>query len=74
MANLFTRRRALLHLLTEARAERDAWRKEYAKIKKHLNKVNEKTCNNCAAVACRFAPRWGDLVRFNCPFWQKREG
>lgn len=30
-----------------------------------------KSCNDCRAEECDYRPDWGDLVRYNCPFWGK---
>ena len=33
-------------------------------------------CNTCAMLhnQCRYAPRIGEQVRYNCPFYSKEEG
>lgn len=30
-------------------------------------------CNDCAMLnsQCRYAPKWGEPVRYNCPFYSK---
>lgn len=32
-------------------------------------------CNNCAMLhsQCRYSPRWGEQVRYNCPFYSREE-
>ena len=32
-------------------------------------------CNNCEMLnsPCRYAPEWGEPVRYNCPFYSKEE-
>lgn len=31
-------------------------------------------CNNCKGVnGCRYKPKLGQLVRYNCPFYERRE-
>ena len=31
-------------------------------------------CNNCSQLnsGCRYAPGWGEQVRYNCPFYGRR--
>ena len=31
-------------------------------------------CNNCSQLnsQCRYAPGWGEQVRYNCPFYERR--
>lgn len=30
------------------------------------------TCNDCARKNdCEYVPGWGELVRYNCPHWEK---
>lgn len=33
-------------------------------------------CNSCASLhsQCRYAPRLGELVRYNCPFYSQERG
>ena len=30
-------------------------------------------CNDCSRKKCQYAPGWGKLVRYNCPFYNKKE-
>jgi len=31
-------------------------------------------CNDCGANGkCPYMPKWGDMVRINCPHWQERK-
>lgn len=32
------------------------------------------TCNDCgAAMDCEHIPAWGEPVRYNCPFWERKD-
>lgn len=32
-------------------------------------------CNDCGgARSCMYIPKWGEPVRYNCPFWIPKEG
>ena len=33
------------------------------------------SCHDCSHLhnSCQYAPEWGDLVRFNCPFYSRKE-
>lgn len=31
-------------------------------------------CNNCEAKDCGYKPRVGQMVRYNCPFYEKDGG
>ena len=33
-----------------------------------INRLNN--CNTCKDKECKYRPKWGDAVRFNCPFWK----
>lgn len=28
------------------------------------------SCNDCKAVKCGYKPKWGEMVRYNCPFYK----
>lgn len=44
---------------------------EWLKLLKRILDLGD--CNNCASLSspCRYRPRWGDQVRYNCPFYAK---
>lgn len=32
-------------------------------------------CHNCGVRnRCRYEPKWGDVIRYNCPLWEAPEG
>ncbi len=31
-------------------------------------------CNNCGRAYCKYMPDPGQVMRFNCPLWQAKEG
>lgn len=34
---------------------------------------SQHTCNDCGIMkTCEYAPKWGDLVRINCPLWKEK--
>ena len=30
-------------------------------------------CNDCGVKNCQYKPAWGKLVRYNCPFYERRK-
>ena len=46
---------------------------EWLKLLKRI--LNSGDCNDCAMFhrQCRYAPRWGEQVRYNCPFYSREE-
>ena len=44
---------------------------EWLKLLKQI--LDSGNCNDCAMLnsQCRYAPRWGEQVRYNCPFYSK---
>ena len=42
---------------------------EWLKLLKRILKSGN--CNDCAISQCRYAPKIGEQVRFNCPFYSK---
>ena len=30
-------------------------------------------CNTCEAKNCKYRPKWGQMVRINCPLWKGDE-
>ena len=40
---------------------------EVFKFVRHMS--NLPTCNDCKRKECRYKPKWGDTVRYNCPLW-----
>jgi hypothetical protein len=41
----------------------------------YRNIVNSGDCNRCEKKkTCEYVPEWGQLVRYNCPFYKKVEG
>lgn len=37
--------------------------------------VNSGCCNDCENVnACKYTPKPGQLVRYNCPFYLRKDG
>ena len=43
--------------------------KECDTIKEFLNSLT--SCNNCTNKNCEYMPKWGEKVRYNCPFWKE---
>lgn len=39
---------------------------------KALRRIYEvgRDCNGCKVKDCKYRPDWGDLIRFNCPFYR----
>lgn len=44
---------------------------DYAKLGMDVSTFNN--CNNCADKKCHYKPKWGDMVRWNCPLWKGTE-
>lgn len=46
---------------------------EWLKLLKRI--LDSGDCNDCAMLhrQCRYAPRWGEQVRYNCPFYSREE-
>ena len=44
---------------------------EWLKLLKRI--LDSGDCNDCAMLhsQCRYAPKWGDQVRYNCPFYSR---
>jgi hypothetical protein len=44
---------------------------EYLKLLKRI--LDSGDCNDCAMLhrQCRYAPKWGEQVRYNCPFYSR---
>lgn len=44
---------------------------EWLKLLKRI--LDSGNCNDCELLnsPCRYAPRWGEQVRYNCPFYSK---
>ena len=44
---------------------------EWLKLLKRI--LDSGDCNDCAMLnsQCRYAPKWGEQVRYNCPFYSK---
>lgn len=39
----------------------------------YRNIVESGCCNDCNSVrACKYAPKAGQLVRYNCPFYERK--
>ena len=47
---------------------------EWLKLLKRI--LDSGDCNSCALLhsQCRYAPRLGELVRYNCPFYSQERG
>lgn len=46
---------------------------EWLKLLKRI--LDSGDCNDCAMFyrQCRYAPGWGEQVRYNCPFYSREE-
>lgn len=46
---------------------------EWLKLLKRI--LDSGDCNDCAMLhrQCRYAPRWGEQVRYNCPFYSREK-
>lgn len=46
---------------------------EWLKLLKRI--LDSGDCNDCAMLhrQCRYAPRWGEQVRYNCPFYAEEK-
>lgn len=46
---------------------------EWLKLLKRI--LDSGDCNDCAMLhsQCRYAPKWGEQVRYNCPFYSRGE-
>lgn len=46
---------------------------EWLKLLKRI--LDSGDCNDCAMShsQCRYAPKWGEQVRYNCPFYSRGE-
>lgn len=41
----------------------------------YRNIVQSGCCNSCeSARKCKYTPKLGQLVRYNCPFYEQKEG
>lgn len=34
--------------------------------------ITKGCCNDCGKKDCEYRPKWGEVVRFNCPLWEKK--
>ena len=59
------------------RQQRNYWHRMYCQLHAKYISLNSfvrqhmrRSCNNCESRAhCQFVPRWGQPVRWNCPFY-----
>lgn len=49
--------------------------RELEQYKKFFDDItNSHDCNDCSKTKiCRYVPKWGELVRINCPLWGEVE-
>lgn len=53
---------------------RAAYHRQLAEWLKALKEIwDSGDCNNCRIRGCHYRPKTGHLVRYNCPFYRKKE-
>lgn len=44
----------------------------YYRLADTIEGIMNKSCNSCTGK-CSCKPEWGEPIRYNCPFYEKRE-
>lgn len=52
--------------------EAKEWMDRYYRLADTIAGIMEKSCNSCQGH-CGLQPDWGEPLRYNCPFYEKRE-
>lgn len=52
--------------------EAKEWMDRYYRLADTIAGIMNNSCNSCTGK-CNCKPEWGEPIRYNCPFYEKRE-
>lgn len=45
----------------------------YGHLRAYKDILETGNCNDCMVRECKYQPQWGQMVRYNCPFYWRGE-